>query len=75
MGVGFGETLPVVVVGALAAVPVAGTGGAAAAGFSLFGGGYVDQKWRPHFGQTQNWSGFQVSTDSGSRSSIWVPQR
>ena len=54
MGVGFGETFPVVVVGAFAAVPVAGAGGAAAAGFSLFGGGYVDQKWRPHFGQTQN---------------------
>jgi hypothetical protein len=53
-GTGFGETLPVVVVGALAAVPVAGAAGAAAAGFSLFGGGYVVQKWRPHFGQTQN---------------------
>jgi hypothetical protein len=23
-------------------------------GFSRFGGGYVDQKWRPHFGHTQN---------------------
>ena len=22
--------------------------------FSRFGGGYVDQKWRPHFGHTQN---------------------
>ena len=31
---------------------------AAGFGFSRFGGGYVDQKWRPHFGQTQNWSGF-----------------
>ena len=23
-------------------------------GLSRFGGGYVDQKWRPHFGHTQN---------------------
>jgi hypothetical protein len=29
-------------------------GAAAAAGFSLFGGGYVVQKCRPHFGHTQN---------------------
>jgi len=43
--------------------------------FSLAGGGYVDQKCRPHFGQTQNWSGFHASADSGSRSSISVPQR
>jgi len=30
--------------------------GSDAAGFALSraGGGYVDQKWRPHFGQTQN---------------------
>jgi hypothetical protein len=53
VGAGFGETFPVVVVGAFAAVPVAGAGAAAAAGFSLFGGGYVVQKCRAHFGQTQ----------------------
>ena len=71
-----------VVVGAFAAVPVAGAAGAAAgagaaaaAGFSLAGGGYVDQKCRPQFGHTQNWSGFHASADTGSRSSIWVPQR
>jgi len=27
---------------------------AAGLGLSRFGGGYVVQKWRPHFGQTQN---------------------
>jgi hypothetical protein len=30
------------------------TGSVAGFGFSRFGGGYVDQKWRPHLGQTQN---------------------
>jgi hypothetical protein len=30
------------------------TGSVAGLGFSRFGGGYVDQKWRPHRGQTQN---------------------
>jgi hypothetical protein len=29
-------------------------GSAAGLGFSRFGGGYVDQKWRPHLAQTQN---------------------
>jgi hypothetical protein len=29
-------------------------GAAAGFGSSFFGGGYVDQKWRPHFGHTQN---------------------
>ena len=54
VGAGFGDTLPVVVVGAFSAFPVACAGGAAAAGFSRFGGGYVVQKWRPHVGHTQN---------------------
>jgi len=39
------------------------------------GGGYVDQKWRPHLGHTQNWSGVQGIPGPGSRSSISVPQR
>jgi hypothetical protein len=39
------------------------------------GGGYVDQKWRPHFGHTQNWSGVQAIPGPGSRISISAPQR
>src|SRR5262245_8084552 len=43
----------VVGVGACAGGP-AGVAAAASLAFSLVGGGYVDQKCRPHFGQTQN---------------------
>jgi hypothetical protein len=57
-------------------------GGATAAGvlaagltLSRLGGGYVDQKCRPHFGHTQNWSGVHGMPAPGSRMSISVPQR
>jgi len=46
------------------------------AGFVFSGGAvYVDQKWRPHRGHTQNWSGLQGMPGAGSRISICVPQR
>jgi hypothetical protein len=35
-----------------------------------FGAGYVVQKWRPHVGQTQNWSGVHGRSGAGSRISI-----
>jgi hypothetical protein len=50
-------------------------GSVAGFGFSRLGGGYVDQKWRPHRGQTQNWSGRHAAPGAGSRSSISAPQR
>lgn len=51
--------------------------GSVAGGFGLsrFGGGYVDQKWRPQRGHTQNWSGVQGMSGPGSRSSMSAPQR
>ena len=51
--------------------------GSGVAGFTLsrLGGGYVVQKWRPHFGQTQNWSGVHGMSGPGSRMSICVPHR
>jgi len=42
------EIVGFVVVHVRQAVPAVGLA------FSRFGGGYVDQKWRPHFGHTQN---------------------
>jgi len=48
---------------------------AAGLGLSRFGGGYVVQKCRPHFGQTQNWSGGHGIPGAGSRRSICVPHR
>ena len=51
------------------------TGSVAGLGFSRFGGGYVDQKCRPHFGHTQNWSGVHAAGGAGSRSSISAPHR
>ena len=50
-------------------------GSAEAFGFSRFGGGYVDQKCRPHRGHTQNWSGVQGMPGPGSRISMSAPQR
>ena len=50
-------------------------GSEAGLAFSRLGGGYVDQKWRPHRGQTQNWSGVHGMPGPGSRMSISVPQR
>src|SRR5262245_56719417 len=50
-------------------------GSPVAFGFSRFGGGLVDQKWRPHLGQTQNWSGAHGIPGPGSRMSMLVPQR
>jgi hypothetical protein len=50
--------------------------GAAAAGWTgAAGAGYVDQKWRPHVGQTQNWSGRHGSPGPGSVIVICAPQR
>jgi hypothetical protein len=61
---------------AAAAVEAAGTAAAGGAGAAAaFGGGYVVQKWRPHWLQTQNWSGVQGVPSPGSRISISAPQR
>jgi len=49
-------------------VLVPGAGLACAA--TGFGGGYVVQKWRPHFGHSQNCCGDQASSGAGSVSSI-----
>ena len=56
-----------------ASLLVPGAGLACAAGFAAaagFGGGYVVQKWRPHFGHSQNCCGGQASSGAGSVSSI-----
>jgi hypothetical protein len=58
-----------------AGTAAAAVGGlASAAGFG-FGGGYVDQKWRPQVGHTQNCSGVHSMPGAGSRNSICAPQR
>ena len=60
-----------------AAAGVAGAAGATAGAAAAlgFGGGNVDQKCRPHFGQTQNWSGVHVPPEAGSFRSMLVPHR